>query len=240
MLVLATLERPRPPARWRRRAPEPPVTDGEPVLWLTRATVIDVAEPLAPAAAAAWLRDAGEAELAAGVVVLNRALAAQRIAAADSQLETLDRRHALATRVGYGAGEQVADGQFSDVRELVWQPPRRGRRRMLAPDARVAALLGGREAPLVVEELALRARADLGAGRPRHAALQLMVALDAGLAELDVESERLEELRGHRGPVAEAAQAALGGEPSAEQVAAVAAALARLEAALRARTAGRG
>ena len=59
---------------------------------------------------------------------------------------------------------------------------------MEAPDERFAALLGAREQPLVAEELVLRARMDLDAGRPREAALQARVALEAlaepGLAQL--------------------------------------------------------
>ena len=55
---------------------------------------------------------------------------------------------------------------------------------MLHPQARLAAVLGARERPLACEELALRARLDLDHGREREAALQLLVALDAALAEL--------------------------------------------------------
>ena len=77
----------------------------------------------------------------------------------------------------------MADGRFSDA----WELPRertRTRRSMEAPEERFAALLGGRERPLACEELVLRARADLDAGRPREAALQARVALEALLAEL--------------------------------------------------------
>ena len=67
---------------------------------------------------------------------------------------------------------------------------RRRRSRILAPQARLAALLGAREAALACEELTLRARADVDQGRPREAALQLLVALDAALAELAADSAR--------------------------------------------------
>ncbi len=112
---------------------------------------------------------------------------------------------------------------------------------MFAPQERLAALLGGREVALACEELALRARGDLEHGRPREAALQLSVALDAALAELEGWREqlgdRLDELAGLRSAVAAAAQAALAGGLDDDTVAAVDAALGRLEAALRARTA---
>jgi hypothetical protein len=116
---------------------------------------------------------------------------------------------------------------------------------MLAPEGRLAAILTGRERVLVSEELVLRARADVDAGRTRHAALQLLVALDAAIAELSAEpagpdlDARLDALRAHREPVGAAAQAALAGELDGAQVDATVDALQRVEAALRARTAAR-
>jgi hypothetical protein len=226
-----------------RRRLAAPTSDPGAGSWLTRITAVDVASPLAPDEAKAWLEGAGEAELGEGISVVNRALHAYRIAAADPDLVALDRRQALAARIGFGAGDEVADGRWSAVRELPWQPPARGRRRMLAPDGRLAALLTGRERELVCEELALRARADLGADRLRHAALQVVVALDAAIAELSTDpaapalTDRLTELRGMRDRVATAAQAALSAEPAGEHAAAVRMALERIEAALRARAA---
>jgi hypothetical protein len=178
--------------------------------------------------------------------VFNWALFAYRTAAADPRQHDIERRQLLAARIGFGAGEEVADGRWSDIRELAWQAQRRSRRRMLAPEGRLAAMLTGRDAPLVAEELTLRVRLDLDGGRPRHAALQLLVALDAAIAELGAEetaialAERLEELRGFREPVAQAAQAALASVPDDAALTAVGDALARVEAALRARAASRG
>ena len=85
---------------------------------------------------------------------------------------------------------------------------------MLSPQERLAALLSGRDAALACEELTLRARGDLDHGRAREAALQLAIALDTALAELEAWREqgdmarRLEELDDRRGAVAEAARAA--------------------------------
>ena len=113
----------------------------------------------------------------------------------------------------------------------------------MAPQERVAALLTGRDVTLACEELALRARLDLDQGRQREAALQARVALDAALAELESWRDeagleaRLEELRERRGAVAAAAEAALQGGLEPAAVTAVDAALGRLEAALRARSA---
>ena len=87
----------------------------------------------------------------------------------------------------------------------------------LRPHERLAALLGGRDVALACEELTLRARADLDAGRIREAALQLRVALEAAIAELEPwrdrgdMAQRLETLREHRGAVGSAANAALRG-----------------------------
>jgi hypothetical protein len=245
VLVLATLGAPErrrltAPRRQRKAQLEPEPTP----VPTTRATVIDVGAPLSgPEAASAWLKTAGQADLEAGVEVLNRALHAFRIAAADPHAHDVARGDALVTRLGYGAGEQVAEGQWTEARELMESEPRRRRRRVPAAQARFAAILTGRHTPLTTEELVLRARHDLDAGRERAAALQVRIALDAALAELPADpvapalAERLEELRALHGGVASAAQAALAGPLESPQRDAVAHALARLEAVLRARTA---
>jgi len=125
----------------------------------------------------------------------------------------------------------------------VGDAPRRARRvAALRPQERLAALLGGSDAPLACEELTLRARQDLGAGRVREAALQLRVSLEAALAELEDRGnadmqQRIGELREQRGAVGAAANEALTGSLGADTAAEVEHALDRLEAALRARTA---
>lgn len=208
-----------------------------------RATVIDVSAPLEEPQATAWLSGAGEAELADALAVLNRALHAYRLAAADPHARGVGRDDALVARLGYGDGEQVADGLWTEARELTDAGPRVRRRRVPAAQARFAALLTGRHAALATEELALRSRLDLDAGRERAAALQLQIALDAALSELTADqvapalAERLEELRGLREGVAAAAQAALAGALEPAQRDTVSHALGRLEAALRARVA---
>ena len=81
---------------------------------------------------------------------------------------------AAATRWPTAASARRASCRRTDAR--------RARRSMEAPEERFAALLGGREEVLPAEELVLRARADLNAGRLREAALQARVALEALLA----------------------------------------------------------
>ncbi len=240
--MLATLDaQPRRGRLSRGRRDAPPEPEPTPVS-TGRATVISVASPLAgQPAARRWLADAGEDELAADLGVLNRALHAFGLITADPYLPEVGRGHLLVARVGYGAGEEVAYGRWSEAREL--RPPRPSQRRakVLEPQARLAAVIGGRDRLLACETLALRARADLDAGRSREAALQLWVALDATLAELgadpaaDMLAERLAELAAQHDAVADAAQAALAGELRPEQLAEVELTLSRVQAALRAR-----
>ncbi len=133
----------------------------------------------------------------------------------------------MAVRIGYGSGEETADGRFSAAREVdVWASgasKRRRRQEDLRPQERVAAVLGGREQVDVCETLLLRARADLDAGREREAALQLRVGLEALLVELrggvadPGHSEDMATLQERRHEAGEAANAALGGELTSAQ-----------------------
>ena len=210
---------------------------------VTRATVIDAAPMYERDAAERWLEQAAgeraEDLVAGALATLNRAVAAQRVAAADPLLADADPDRALVTRVGYGAGEQVAEGDWEAAREL---PRTRERRsRAIVPQQRLAALLSGRDVALACEELALRARGDLTAGRQREAAMQLHLALEAAVAELESwrgrsdMGKRIDELAGLRPDVAGAANAAIQGGLEPGEVSVVSSALERLEAALRAR-----
>jgi hypothetical protein len=225
-------------ARKARPEPEPtPVTT-------SRATIVGVAEPFLDARSAeSWLIRAGEDDLVDDIALLNRLLHAHRIAAADPDVNPVSRRQALVARVGFGSGEEVAHGHWTQARELIVAKRRQRRVNALVPSARLGAVLAGRDRALVSEELTLRARLDLDHGREREAALQVLVALDAALAELQVDpaaaqiAGRLEELRSQRDPIARAAQAALAGPLPETEREAVAFALGRIEAALRARSA---
>lgn len=210
----------------------------------SRATIVDVGVPLADAdQARAWLQQAGEHHLSDDLAVLNRTLRAHRLVSADPYLNPVSREQAIVARIGYGPGEQVAEGHWTAARELYGSVPRRRRSHALHAHARFAGLLTARGSALVCEELALRTRLDLDQGLHREAALQVLIALDAALAELPGDlagaalEERLAELRDQRRPVATAAQAALAGPLDAEQVEVVSFTLGRLEAALRARAA---
>jgi hypothetical protein len=184
--------------------------------------------------AAGWLASADlDAELDSAIAVLNRALHAHRVAAADPYVTEVSAERALVVRIGYGSGEEVAEGRFGECVELPRSGRRRARRSMEAPEERFAALLGGREEVLPAEELVLRARADLNAGRVAEAALQARVAIEALLATVGSDA-----VAAHREAVAEAANAALRGELLGTSAAALEDAVAAMELALKRRRLG--
>jgi hypothetical protein len=229
VVVSEPVDVPAPPRRRRPRVvPQGQEAGPAPV---TRVTVIE-GEPLPDGDA--WLRDA---DVAGALAVLRRLVAAYRVSAADPSVADPDPGRALAARIGYGSGEQVADGDWEAARTL---PVSLGRR-ALASQERLAALLTGRDVALVCEELTLRARADVDAGRWREAALQLDAALRVALAELEAWrgerdiASRLDELAGFVDRVGAAASSARAGTLEPAQTAALSEGLGRLEAALRAR-----
>jgi len=243
VLVLATLGAPERRRLARRRGrPVEPEPEPTPVS-TARATVVDTREPLADESAGRdWVRRAGEREAGEAIAALNLAIRAHRLARADPHVREVSGELALVVRVGYGAGEEVADGRWSEARALPALGARHRRRtEVLRPQERLAAVLGGRDEPLACEELVLRARSDLDAGRAREAALQLSVALDAAVVELGRDGRgegmagRVAELQGRREEIAAAARAALTGAPPAASQKAVTEVQERLEAALRAR-----
>jgi hypothetical protein len=208
----------------------------------TRVTLIRLAD-LAEADAEAWLGalrgdlEALQHEAAQALRELNHVLRAHRAAALDPYVQEVSLERALVTRVGYGEGEQVAEGRFSAAYELPREPRKRRRRAELEPQQRLARILGGHDPLLACEELVVRARADLEAGRPREAALQARIALEALLAEVTAEDggEPWRAVEAEREAVAEAANDALDGEPAPEPMAAVERAVERMENTLRRR-----
>lgn len=234
VLVLETMGAPSPARRRRRRSRDadsgaPPAT-----LPLTRATAVRAFEPLAAEAEAeAWLERAVATEqtidelIEEGIGLLNRALHAHAVASGDPHVQALNPRRAVAARLGYGSGEQVADGDFSAAREVDLgaggSSLRQRRAEELRPQERLAAALGGRDQFDACETLVLRARADLDAGRRREGALQLRIGLEALLAELrgaladPGHEEDMASLGARRHRAGELANLALEGDLSAEQ-----------------------
>jgi hypothetical protein len=226
VLVVETLSTPPPPRRRRRRPKRAdPDADLSP-LPLTRVTAVRAQEPFeSPAEAERWLElavaeeDSIDVAVAEGIGLLNRALHAQAAATADPRGAELDVERAVAVRIGYGSGEEVAASRFSEAHEVdagsTASSRRQRREDELRPQERLAAVLGHRERIDACETLLLRARADLDAERYREAALQLRVALEALLVELsgalaDPDHERdMAELDTRRNEIGKAANAAL-------------------------------
>jgi hypothetical protein len=232
VLVVQTLTAPPRPSRRRRRPRDADAADPPPELPLARATAIRAFDPFdGPEGAATWLARATASEEAidevveTGVALLNDALHAQAVAAADPGTPILDAERAAAVRVGYGSGDQIAEGTFTEARQVDLaggSSRRRRRQEELRPQERLAAVLRGRERFDVCEPLLLRARADLDAGRRREAALQLRIAVEALLAELpealDDADHRddIDALKERRPAIEAAAAQALKTEPSPE------------------------
>ncbi len=206
-----------------------------------RATVVRSAPFTSADDASGWLgglradSDALDEELQSAVMVTNRALHAHRIATADPYVPEVSADRALVVRIGYGSGDEVANGRYEEAIELPRESRRRARRSMEAPEERFAMLLSGREEALPAEELVLRARADLTAGRTGEAALQARVAVEALLAAMS--GPAADEAAAHRTAIGEAANAALRGG-AAEHAAALEEAIAAMERALKRRRLG--
>jgi hypothetical protein len=205
-------------------------------------------EPLGDAeAAAGWLArirqddDAIDRELGDALRTANLALHAQRTATLDPFLADVAAEHALAVRIGYGEGEALADGRWSEAVELP-RGTRRRRLESLAPQERIAGVLGGRETLDPATGAILRARADLDAGRMRDVALQLRIGLEALLADRSSfsgpgQEEDIAALGERRRETGEAANAALRGELADSQTESVAHTLHLAERVLRRRRA---
>lgn len=195
VLVVETLGAPPPTGRRRRKPREAQVDDLPAELPLARVTVVRAFEPLEDERSArSWLVATTDEEEAMGQLLeegvddLNLVLHAQAVAGGDPHPQAVAPDRSVAVRIGFGAGEQLADGLFTEAKQVDpgLRPSSRRRQRdeELQPQQRLAAVLGGRERLDACETLLLRARADLDAGRDREAALQLRVGLEALLVEL--------------------------------------------------------
>lgn len=241
-------------SRWGSRSGRRQATPEPAPVATARATIVDPISVSAARQAHAWLEDFdAETDARAAVAVLNRLLHSHRIASADPYIHEVSPVQALVIRAGWGEGEQVAYGRWLHALELprieTDRRPAGKRRRLigdrssaLRPEERLAELLGARSAPLLCEDLALRARLDLDQQRVSHAAVELDRAYAAALPELRSEARqdlvlRIAELDQLRAGVALQAQAALPDSAGMPEEEIVRHGLERLEAALRARTA---
>lgn len=194
MVVFAALHAERA-SRLRGRRPSklpPGAVQPEPVP-ITRVTVI-AAKPFDDEGAARdWLQrcggrgDHGGEEIETALARVNHSVAAYRVCASDPHAHDVSREQALRVRLGYGTGAELVDGGWDEALVVPSEHSRpRVRRRMLAPEQELAGILTGRRAPVQPsEELLLRARLDLDAGRHVEAALQSRAAAEALGAELE-------------------------------------------------------
>jgi hypothetical protein len=178
VLIVEELGAPRPRRRAGRRSkPIDPEGPGEtPVTRLT-VTGKHIEDP---EQGAAWLKEmmgtggGGADEVRAAIRIVNRALSALRAAAGDPLVQDIGATKALAVRLGHGTGDELADGRWTEARELA--RPRRGRLDDVDPQSRVAAVLAGRDEVHPAETLMLRARLDLQQGRRAEARYGLRAA----------------------------------------------------------------
>ena len=256
VLVIETHGAPAPPRRRRRRAREADGQAPAATVPLTRVTVVRASRSFAKEdEAQRWLEEVREDEssldelAAESAAVLSRALHVHAVVSEDPPPPPISPDHAAAVRIGFGSGEEVADGDWTSAIEVDAGPahsPRRRRTEELQPQARTAAVLGGRERLDACETLLLRARADLDAGRVREAALQLRVGMDALLVELPgavddpSHDEDMAALESRRGEMTKAADAATQGDLDATQLAAIRDLLQLCERVLRRRRVLRG
>ena len=147
---------------------------------VTRVTVTGAEELPDPEHASTWLESvAGDArrraaEVRSATLLVNRALHALRAGAADPLVADVAATRALVIRIGYGSGEELAEGRWTSAREL--PPPKRGRYEEVEPQSRVAAVLAGRDRVHPAETMLLRARLDAEQGREEEARYGLAAA----------------------------------------------------------------
>jgi hypothetical protein len=207
VLIVETIGAPRASRRRRRRPRQ--VDPREPgQVPVTRVTVTGAEELPDPEQATAWLEsvagDAGRrgAEVRSATLLVNRALHALRAGSADPLIADVAATRALAIRIGYGSGEELAEGRWTAAREL--PPPKPGRYEGVEPQSRVAAVLAGRDSVHPAETMLLRARLDAEQGREDEARYGLAAAEEAlqrdpGPREQQIR-KRLAALRERLGP----------------------------------------
>lgn len=215
VLALRTLGAPRASSRLRRGRPRPVEDDAASPLPLTRVTFVKGAPFDSTERAADWLDQVSadgalaEALIGEATRALNRAILAYRIAAPDPYARERDPGEAVAVRLGFGTGDQLADGHWSEARELPPERRRSPRSELIdgvGATERVAAVLGGRDSVTPVEELAVAAELAFHEQR-----------LPAALAIAGAAVELLGP--GRSGPAGElAARLRAAGDPSREAV----------------------
>jgi hypothetical protein len=212
---------------------------------VSRATAVEATGLDGEEEARAWLERCRSNEqerermIGAALIAVNRAIQAHRLAAVDPETLEVGRAQVLRAVIGYGSGQQVADGRWRGAYVVAPPRARRSRQAMLAPHEGVAAILCRRRPVRASDDLVLRARLDLDNDRPAQAALQLAAALDAVEAELEAGEgdAHMSALAGRRAAVRRLAERALRAPLSTEEAEELEDALAEAVRVLRRRSA---
>jgi hypothetical protein len=210
---------------------------------VTQATVIRGQSLDDTAAAQEWLAgcassETAETEVEEALRLLNRTIQAHRVAACDPYVGDIRRSQARRVRLGYGTGDELVEGRWRDAYDLPPATGRGPRRRMLAPEAQIAPILGGRRPAFPSEDLVLRARADVDQGRMRQAAIQAgaaCAALEAELARDEGAAEAREALERRAASLKELAASALERDLDDAEATTLAEAIAEMERIVRRR-----
>lgn len=175
-----------PPGRLRHRAQQAD-PDESPKVPMTRVTVVGPERYGEKDQAMRWLKGAAAdparraVEVRQATRLLNKALNALRAGARDPLVQDVGASRALAIRLGFGLGHEVAEGRWQEARELA--APRRGRLEGIDPQMVVAAVLAGRRRVHPGETLLERARLDIEQGRTLEARFGLQAAREALAAD---------------------------------------------------------
>lgn len=190
---------------------------------LTIVTVIKATESLADAGAADAFLDAVRDDAAEqsrwveqALAMINRAVTAYRLCAADPYAGDLSSEDYRTVRIGHGSAQHVKSGGWAAAVELPQaRAPRLSRTTRLMPVQGMSAVLAGHSRTLESEELVLRVRLDVEHGRGRAAAAGLRAALPLLGSELEAEflegtvRERFDRVMASRDAVAELADRAV-------------------------------
>jgi len=196
VLIVQAFGAPKPGGRLQRRT-RPVDPDEDETVPVSRTTVALPERFEKSSEAQRWLEETASeperraAEVRLATLIVNRALNALRAGARDPLVQEIGATRALSIRIGYGDGDQLADGRWTEAREI--SPPRRGRLDDVDPQTRVAAVLAGRERVHPAETLLERARLDIQQGRVEEAGFGLDAARAALKASPGDDAAKIEE-----------------------------------------------
>lgn len=164
------------------RRPTVPIT----VMTHVRATAAFADAGAAQAALARWRTDREEQHrlVQSALIVINLAVHAHRVATGDPYTIEVTHEDAQAIRVGYGTGDELRRGEWTEAFTLARRQARQGADPRDSVPVQVASVLGGGTRLLDSEDLLLRALLDRAHSRVRPAAMQVCAALELLVAEL--------------------------------------------------------